>query len=459
MKKRILLCAACAAVAAVSVFAGGCDLFGTGGTTNVTVNNNYYTPSDEQWQQYIDSLTPQSGEQLQAAVNRSLMSGVSILTRFTYYERAYYGSAYSVMQSYHSVFCGAGVIVELDKQKGDAYVITNCHVVYDDTAVNYISNEVKLFLYGQDMEDINYKLTREYCKYNGHYVTDSEGEKITDYSIVNYENYAINATVVAASVNYDIALLKISGSEILKNSDARVAEFAESDEVYMGQSVYAVGYPEGEGMSATAGVISKTGENVMLTLSDKDNPVYSYYRVIRTDAAVNGGNSGGALYNSQGKIVGIVNSRTVKEDVENMAYALPASNVKRLWLLMKNNEVKSGISNYQLGVSRATFPAEYDISATSSYLSASGARVIHTVSVTRAGGNFAVGDVIKHIKVTDASGETVKHGECEVTDIGYIDDVLLTARVGYTISVTVLREGQELTVNYVCTRNNLTVTG
>lgn len=459
MKKRILLCAACAAVAAFSVFFGGCELFGTGGTTNVTVNNNYYTPSDEQWQQYIDNLTPQSGEQLQAAVNRSLMSGVSILTKFTYYDRVYYGTTYSNMQRYHSVFCGAGVIVELDKAKGNAYVVTNCHVVYDDTAESFIADEVKLFLYGQDIEDINYKLTREYCRYNNHYVTGLDGERVIDYGIVNDESYAINATVVAASVNYDIALLKISGSEILKNSDARVAEFAESDEVYMGQTVYAVGYPEGEGMSATAGVISKTGENVMLTLSDKADPVYSYYRVIRTDAAVNGGNSGGALYNSQGKIVGIVNSRTVKEDVENMAYALPASNVKRLWRLMKDKEVKNGISSYQLGVSRATFPAEYDISATSSYLSVSGARVIHTVSVTRAGGSFAVGDVIKHIKVTDSYGAAVQYGECEVTDIGYIDDVLLTAREGYTISVTVLREGEELTVNYVCTRNNTTVTG
>ncbi len=450
MKKRILLCSVCAALVASSMFFGGCELFKSD-TINVTVSNEYYTPSDEQWQKYIDSLTPQSGERLQAAVNHSLMSGVSILTQFSYTERATYGySSRAIMQQYDLVYTGSGVIVELDKQKGDAYVITNCHVVYSDTSDNVIADKVNLYLYGQDASEVNYTVTGRYCTYRGYDVYGSNGKQLIDYDIVEDDNYRIDATVVAASVAYDIALLKVTGSEVLKNSDARVAEFAESDNVYAGQQVYAIGNPEGEGASATVGIISKTGEEVDLSLSDNEYAETRKYRVIRTDAAINGGNSGGGLYNAEGKLVGIVNSKTVSEEVDNMGYALPASNVKRLWLLMKDNQVLAGISNYQTGVRHAKLPVSYEITATSSYLSPNGAEVVETISVVGNGGEFLSGDVIKHIKVENASGEVALYGETDVNRIGNIVDVILTARVGYTVTVTVQRGAETKDISFIC---------
>lgn len=458
MKKRILLCAVCAALITASVFVGGCDLIGGNtGDTNVNVNNTYYTPTDEQWREYIENLTPQSGEQLQAAVNLSLMSGVSILTRFSYTDIGIYGygAGRYIEQNYHLVYTGSGVIVELDKTTGDAYVLTNCHVVYSDTSDSVVADDVRLYLYGQDTEGVNYTISAKYCTYKGYDVYDSSNNRFVDYDITEDENYKISATVVAASVTYDIALLKVTGSDVLKKSDARVAVFDESDDVYAGQQVYAIGNPEGEGASATVGVISKTSENIDVSLSDNESAYSaSEYRVIRTDAAINGGNSGGGLYNTQGKLVGIINAKTVKEEVDNMGYALPASNVKRLWLLMKDKQVEAGISKYQLGVKRGTMPAEYGILSTSSHLSESGAEIVETVAITKAGGDFKVGDVIKHIKVTNGS-ETVLYGESDVNRLYHLEDVLLTAREGYNVTVTVTREGQAepLDITFKCSDN------
>ena len=90
------------------------------------------------------------------------------------------------------------MIYKMDKTEGDAFIITNYHVVHNSnaTSVSGISTDIKVFLYG------------------------SEGE-----------GDGIEATFVGGSANYDIALLKISGSAALKESIAAAATFANSDKV------------------------------------------------------------------------------------------------------------------------------------------------------------------------------------------------------------------------------------
>ena len=141
MKK--ILCAVIALALSATVLFSGC--FGGGGSLEVNVNNTYESMTDEQWQEYkyiLNNSTPDSGKSLQTAVNGSLLSGVSILTRFTYNDITGYvdevfgGSRQIGKPDYHSVYCGAGVIVELDKEAGDAYIITNCHVAVFEVEVN-----------------------------------------------------------------------------------------------------------------------------------------------------------------------------------------------------------------------------------------------------------------------------------------------------------------------------------
>lgn len=370
---------------------------------------------EEFLEKYYPSFTSDQLENsftLQGAINRSLRCGVSIMAQHTITSNRYdwWGNLISSEKKTATSF-GAGVILDIDKEEGDALVITNCHVIYNDSADNKIAEKTYLFLYGQD----------------------------TNY----YASSAITAEVIGASQSYDIALLKVENSDILKDSDAVAARFNESDDVYIGEDVYAIGNPEGYGIAATKGIISKESETIQINLSS--NAYYQNvkeYRVIRTDAAINGGNSGGGLFNSEGYLVGIVNAKSTATNVDNMGFALPSSNVKRLVKLMLDSYSSNGYDG-GLGVTRAYLQAEYSSQPKPSRWNEelNLYEIIESVSVTVAGDGLEVDDSIRHIKLLDTAGKVVE--DKAVTRLYHLDDTLLSARKGYTVVLTVSRNGAE----------------
>lgn len=367
------------------------------------------------------------------AVNKSLMCGVSILTRFAYSSKA--GGALGVLPSArtYQVYTGSGVIIWLDKPAGDAYVVTNCHVVYDDTSITPYCDDIRLYLYGQDTSGVNY-------------VVDSSA------NISGDENYRIKADIAGVSKNYDLALLKVSGSEVLKRSDAMSAEFADNVDAYAGETVYAIGNASGEGMSATDGIISKDSEYISLTLSEKDNPLdsdYISYRVMRTTAPINHGNSGGAMYNTKGEIIGIVNAKDEGEDIDNMGYVLPVNNVRRIIGLMRDNFETNGYTGP--GVKKAYMNIQTQVTDSySRYNAQTGlAEIYETIRVVDVLGEPALGklykdDIIREVKIT--SGNTVKDS-IKVTRNYQISEFLFSARRGDTVVIKVERGGTELEVS------------
>ncbi len=371
---------------------------------------------------------------LQYVINRSLMSSVTILTRFAYTSNGSsapgkLGDLFS--NTTYSVYTGTGVILWLDKDAGDAYVVTNCHVVYDDTSDNNYAENIYLYLYGQDVAGYNFNLDN-------------------NNNIVDDENYRIEAEIVGASVTYDIALLKVSGSEVLKRSDAQTASFSESEDVYVGEYVYAVGNAAGESLAASEGIISKDSEFIELSLSDADSSDTGSYRVIRTTAAINHGNSGGGLFNSEGKIVGIVNSKDDGADTDNMGYALPANSVRRLLALMYDSYISNG--KFVSGVDKALININYSVTDSyATFNSLTGLAEIteiievETINGSPARGNLQEGDEIKNIKILSSDG-SVKE-EMAVTRRYHITDLLFSVRKGDTVILTVLRDGEEKEVS------------
>jgi serine protease Do len=93
-------------------------------------------------------------------------------------------------------------------------------------------------------------------------------------------------------------------------------------------TVIAIGNAEGEGFSATKGVVSVNSEQ--LTLDGPDQRTDITVRVIRIDAAINKGNSGGGLFDEQGRLIGIVNAKKTGDKVDNIAYAIPINLAKAL---------------------------------------------------------------------------------------------------------------------------------
>lgn len=339
----------------------------------------------------------------QEIMNRSLMSGVAVLSGFNYsgwYSRTEY-------------YAGSGVIAEADKSTGNAYIITNCHVVYDDSSSQIYASEVYVYLYGNDG------------------LQNSAGR--------------IPAEIVGASVSYDLALLKISGCEQLKSGEYAAAQFSEKEEVYAGAKVYTIGNPEGSGISVTSGIISRESEIIAINLSslhENDERYANEYRVIRTDTAVNGGNSGGGLFNSDGLLVGIVNSKVISDEIENMGYALCGSYVRRVWLLMRDGYTSRAS---RFGLRRAVVPVSYGYTSSAYFDNQKNLAVItDKVYATTSSDGLTEGDVFKHIRITDANGRTVE--DVDVTRYFNLEDVLLSARDNYKIIYTVIRNGEEKTV-------------
>ena len=273
----------------------------------------------------------------QAIMNRSLLSSVTIMADYT-------TSAPIFGSSTHSVFAGTGVMVDVDTTEGDAYIVTNAHVVYESD-YGYCE-DLYVYLYGSDEEGADY-------------YSDSRSG-----ALVNVNGIPSSQIEIAGvSRQYDLAVLKVEDSEIIRRSNAVAARFVQDEYVVAGESVYAVGNADGMGLTITRGIISRESEFVNVALSENDdgsanvNDVKSY-RVMRTDAAVNGGNSGGGLFNCDGELVGIVNSKNEADGIDNMAYALPTTYARRVVQSMIDNYEENGAARYVekavLGITVAT---------------------------------------------------------------------------------------------------------
>lgn len=134
------------------------------------------------------------------------------------------------------------------------------------------------------------------------------------------DNRDYEAEVIGADPTTDIALLKIDAEELTPIS------FSNSDNVKVGDWVLAVGNPFNLTSTVTAGIVSAKGRNIGIL--DRQSAIESF---IQTDAAVNPGNSGGALVNTNGQLIGINTAiSTHTGSFEGYSFAVPANIVKKV---------------------------------------------------------------------------------------------------------------------------------
>ena len=357
-------------------------------------------------------MQPEDGEitifntsETDRSVAKPLLASVSVTATHTIRTTNFWGQVTtSQMQS-----SGSGVIYQMDKGAGDAYIITNHHVVYQNnsTGTDGISDNIHVYLYG------------------------TEG----------MSDYAIPASYVGGSMTYDIAVLKITGSTLLRASDAQPVTVSDSNLVTVGTDAIAIGNAEGAGISVTKGIISIDSEQLTMTAADDKTAVT--YRVMRIDAAVNSGNSGGGLFNSQGELIGIVNAKISDSSVENIAFAIPSN----IAVSVAQNIIDNSTSAGYASVHKCMLGVTVGISASEAYYDADAGvtRLRETVMITNvssdglAAGLLESGDILKSCTIHDTT---------YTLDRSFIlVDLLLQAREGDTISLTVLRNGTEQTVS------------
>ena len=321
------------------------------------------------------------------------------------------------MLSSSSGSAGSGVIYKID-ENGNAFVITNYHVVAKNGTSNVISNKINLYLYGMEASE-----------------------------------YGIPATYVGGSMNYDIAVLRVENSAVLKEAIAAgsvaAATLANSDKIAAGQSTIAIGNPEASGISVTTGVVSVDSEYIDMTGSDDVTPVS--FRVIRTDTAVNSGNSGGGLFNGKGELIGIVNAKISSTDVENIGYAIP-SNVARAIAdniidFCYGKDCKT-VMRGLLGITVTTNALSTKFNTETGVLERYEEIVVYEVNKGGLGeAILKAGDILKTI--------TLGERKVEITRQYHLIDAMLDVRVGDTVYMEITRNGEEMTVSTVITEGCL----
>ena len=213
---------------------------------------------------------------------------------------------------YYQISAGSGVVYSMDKStNGYSYIITNYHVVYAEQSNNKIAIDIRLFQYGID-DTITVEKPSAMVNYYSNYTFPTE---------------AVSCEYVGGSMNHDIAVLRVKTADLLKNNE-RTEPVTIADNYNIGETAIAIGNPEAEGISVTSGIVSVVSEE--LKMKGADESTTCTFRVMRIDTAVNGGNSGGGLFNEYGKLIGIVNAKVISTEVENISYALPIDNVKKV---------------------------------------------------------------------------------------------------------------------------------
>lgn len=152
------------------------------------------------------------------------------------------------------------------------------------------------------------------------------------------------AELVGSDQWTDLAVIRIANTNV-----STVAEFANSDDVEVGQTAIAIGSPLGSefATSVTQGIVSATNRAVATDV-DGDGQEDWVVTAIQTDAAINPGNSGGALINSAGQVIGINSMKISKSSVEGMGFAIPSNEVVSI---IKQLEENGKITRPALGIS------------------------------------------------------------------------------------------------------------
>jgi len=273
---------------------------------------------------------------------------------------------------YEDTGSGSGIIYKEDNEK--IYIVTNNHVIDSATSVN-------ISITGQEQ---------------------------------------VPAKLVGKDAQSDVAVISVLKSELQKANitNIKVAEFADSDAVEVGEYVLAIGNALGQGKTVTQGIIS--AQNKQVNIDGKN------LNVLQTDAAINPGNSGGALVNSTGKIIGMNTAKLSGTTVEGTGYALPSTSVKAI----ADELIANGtISKPYLGISGFTmsddFMAMYNITTKGVFING-----VEDMSAASAAG-LKYSDIITSINGTP------------ITTMDELSSAISKCKVGDKIQIGIIRNGYE----------------
>lgn len=259
-----------------------------------------------------------------------------------------------------------------------------------------------------------------YIVTNNHVVDGADEINIT---LNNKKSY--KATLVGTDPSSDLAVLKIEGKSL------PYIVYGNSDDAKLGQWVLAIGYPLSLDVTVTAGIISAKARSIDINSRQSKTPIESF---IQTDAAVNPGNSGGALINTNGELIGI-NSAIASQSGSYIgySYAIPVNIVKKI----VNDIVKFGtVQRAFLGIQYAQESISDEEKAKLGIKEGDG---VYVTDVPE-GGAAKVAGIKKGDYITKVNGVTVNSGPEMVEQVARY-------KPSDKITLTYRRDGKENTVS------------
>lgn len=292
---------------------------------------------------------------------------------------SYNVSAFGMTQTAEAT--GSGIIIT-----SDGYILTNNHVVSSSDSSYYYqvskAAKVTVSLYGSD------------------------------------EKY--DATIIGTDEQTDLAIIKIDADNLTS------AELGDSSSIKVGEFVLAIGNPLGLDTSVTSGIISALERDI----STSDGTTY---HVLQTDCAINSGNSGGALVNSNGQVIGINTLKLSGTGIEGVGFAIPINDTIDVFeQLIKHGKVLRpyiGISGSNLSETTAQ---RYNLPV---------GIYVEDISENSGASNS---DLRKGDVITAADGQNI-------TTMKELDAIKNAKEIGATIRLTVYRSGNYLDIEITLT--------
>ena len=267
------------------------------------------------------------------------------------------------------------------------------------------------------------------------FLVTSDGFILTNYHVVEnsnsitvtlYDGSSYEAKLIGYDASNDIAVLKIDAEGLSP------VTFGNSDELVVGEEVLAIGNPLGElTFSLTRGIISALNRDITLSGGLR-------MRLIQTDCAINSGNSGGALFNMYGEVVGITNAKYSgsgsQASVDNIGFAIPVNAVVNI---VEQIMTKGQISTPYLGVS---------VSNVSGDLTAYGIPAGAHVGEVAEGSPAADAGLLPRDIITAVNGTAISGS-------GQLSDIVHASAVGDVLVLSVYRQGETLEISVTVGEN------
>lgn len=341
------------------------------GTTTITNTVQTSTPTGTTTN--LISISDYSNTAVFAA-NKIIPSIVGIQVTYTTTSNSIFG--FGIPTTSEATASGSGIIIS-----DDGYIVTNNHVI--DTSSSSSS-------------------------YSYYDISDATSVKVK----LHDSDELYDAKIVGKDSQTDLAVLKINKTGLT------AAEFADSDQATVGEFAMAVGSPLGLDTTVTTGIISAVNREV-----EADETTYV---CIQTDAAINSGNSGGALVNSDGKVIGINTLKLSGSGIEGIGFAIPINSTTEIISdLIEYNKVLRpyiGITGIDLN---ETTVNKYKLPTLGIYI-----KSVENFSPAEKA-NLQPGDII------------IKADSQEIKNMDELNNIKNSHKIGETITLTINRNGEE----------------